>query len=115
MASQIILKKSSVESKVPLDSDLVFGELAINYQDGALYYKRADNSIQNLIPSSVVSSFNGRSGAVTLNSSDIKTVNSTSLLGSGDLQLFSGGLVKVEVVSSLPGSPDANTLYIVTG
>lgn len=45
----------------------------------------------------------------------IKTVNSTSLLGSGDLTLFSGGLIKVEVVAALPGSPNANTLYIVTG
>jgi len=46
---------------------------------------------------------------------NIKTVNSTSLLGSGDLQLFTGGLTKVEVVASLPGTPNANTLYIVTG
>jgi hypothetical protein len=27
--------------------------------------------------------------------------------------LFAGGLTKIEVVASLPGSPDANTLYIV--
>lgn len=44
---------------------------------------------------------------------NIKTVNSSSLLGSGDLALFGGGLTKIEKVSSLPGSPDANTLYIV--
>lgn len=44
---------------------------------------------------------------------NIKSVNSTSLLGSGDLALFAGGLVKIEKVSALPGSPDANTLYIV--
>jgi hypothetical protein len=45
----------------------------------------------------------------------IKTVNSTSLLGSGDVTLFSGGLIQVAVVASLPGSPNANTLYVVTG
>jgi len=45
----------------------------------------------------------------------IKTVNSTSLTGSGDITLFSGGLIKIEKVTTLPGSPDANTLYIVTG
>lgn len=44
---------------------------------------------------------------------NIKSINSTSLLGSGDLALFGGGLTKIEKVSSLPGSPDANTLYIV--
>lgn len=46
---------------------------------------------------------------------NIKTINSTSLLGSTDITLFSGGLIKIEKVTSLPGSPDANTLYIVTG
>lgn len=44
----------------------------------------------------------------------LKSVNSTSLLGSGDLTLFGGGLVKVEVVATLSGTSDANTLYIVT-
>lgn len=44
---------------------------------------------------------------------NIKTVNSSSLLGSGDLALFGGGLIKIEKVSALPGSPNANTLYIV--
>jgi hypothetical protein len=46
--------------------------------------------------------------------SSLKTVNSTSLLGAGDLPLFAGGLTKIEVVAALPGSPDATTLYIVT-
>jgi len=45
----------------------------------------------------------------------IKTVNNTSLLGSGDLTLFSGGLTQVVIVSTLPGTPNPNTLYIVTG
>jgi hypothetical protein len=47
--------------------------------------------------------------------SSIKTLNSISLLGSGNIALFSGGLTDVQVVSSLPGSPNASTLYIVTG
>jgi hypothetical protein len=56
-----------------------------------------------------------RSGLQTtlVSGTSIKTVNSTTLLGSGDLPLFSGGLVKVSVVASLPGSPDPNTLYII--
>lgn len=45
----------------------------------------------------------------------IKTVNSTTLLGSGDLALFAGGLIQVSVVATLPGTPNANTLYVVTG
>lgn len=45
MANQIILKKSSVVSKVPATGDLAYGELALNYADGKLYYKRSDNII----------------------------------------------------------------------
>lgn len=44
MANSIILKKSSVSGKVPLAGDLVFGELAINYADGKLYYKSSDGN-----------------------------------------------------------------------
>ena len=44
MASQVILKKSSVAARVPVAGDLAFGELALNYADGLLYYKKADNS-----------------------------------------------------------------------
>ena len=44
MPSKIILKKSSVASKVPVAGDLDFGELAINYTDGKLYYKKADGT-----------------------------------------------------------------------
>ena len=42
--SQVILKKSSVAAKVPLVTDLAFGEVALNYQDGKLYYKKADGT-----------------------------------------------------------------------
>ena len=45
MASKIKLKKSSVPSKVPVTGDLDYGELAINYADGKLYYKNASNVI----------------------------------------------------------------------
>lgn len=48
MANKIILKKSSVASKVPLTTDLVYGELALNYADGKLYYKTASNTIAEL-------------------------------------------------------------------
>lgn len=46
--SKVILKKSSVSGKVPLLSDLEYGELALNYADGIAYYKRSDNTIQSI-------------------------------------------------------------------
>lgn len=46
---------------------------------------------------------------------NLKSINGTTLLGSGSITLFSGGLLTIAVVTALPGTPDANTLYIVTG
>lgn len=45
MANKVLLKKSSVAAKVPLTSDLEFGELAINYADEKLYFKNSSNQI----------------------------------------------------------------------
>jgi hypothetical protein len=56
MANQVLLKKSSVAAKVPLIGDLAYGELAINYADGKLYYKDSTNTIKYFLESSQVSS-----------------------------------------------------------
>jgi len=45
MATTVKLKKSSVASRVPTTTDLEYGELAINYNDGKLYYKTSSNTI----------------------------------------------------------------------
>lgn len=48
MAQTIKLKNSSVALKVPLITDLVYGEVALNYADGKIYYKKSDNTIQSI-------------------------------------------------------------------
>jgi len=45
MANTIIIKQSSVASKIPGPSDLVLGELAVNTTDGKMFMKKGDNSI----------------------------------------------------------------------
>lgn len=50
MANNILLKKSSVTAKIPTISDLDYGELALNYADGALYYKTSANAVARLNP-----------------------------------------------------------------
>jgi hypothetical protein len=45
MANKVLVKKSSVSAKVPLTTDLDYGELALNYTDGKLFYKTAGNAI----------------------------------------------------------------------
>lgn len=47
MANKIVLKKSSVAAKVPLTTDLDYGELALNYSDEKLYFKNASNVIKS--------------------------------------------------------------------
>lgn len=47
MASKIKLKKSVIYDKVPAITDLEYGELAINYRDGKLYYKKSDGVDSN--------------------------------------------------------------------
>ena len=54
--TSIKLKKSSVAGKIPTDSDLAHGELAINFQDGKLFYKDASNNVKAFIDSAAVSS-----------------------------------------------------------
>lgn len=46
MANKVLLKKSSVASKVPQTTDLDYGEVALNYADGKLYFKNSSNQIK---------------------------------------------------------------------
>jgi hypothetical protein len=48
MANTVRIKKSAVAGKIPLAADLEYGELAINYADGKLYYKNATNIVGQL-------------------------------------------------------------------
>ena len=47
MANKVLLKKSSVAAKVPLTTDLDYGELAINYADEKLYFKNSSNQVKS--------------------------------------------------------------------
>lgn len=51
--AKLILKKSSVIEngipKAPVANDLDYGELAINYAAGVLYYKKSDNTVSDLV------------------------------------------------------------------
>jgi hypothetical protein len=45
MSNKVILKRSSVGNKVPTTLDLAYGELALNYADGRIYYKTSANTV----------------------------------------------------------------------
>jgi hypothetical protein len=68
-------KRSAVPAKVPALNDLALGELAINTYDGKVYTKK-DNGTASIVEVGGgvgVTSFNTRSGAVTLSGSDVTT------------------------------------------
>jgi hypothetical protein len=69
MANKVLLKKSSTTAKVPLVTDLDYGEVAINYADGKLYYKTSSNTID---------SFPSKDATATLSN---KTLSSPTLTG----------------------------------
>lgn len=48
MATLLKLKRSAVANKIPLPEDLDFGEIAINYQDGIIYYKKPNGTVAAL-------------------------------------------------------------------
>lgn len=43
--TRLKLKKSSVVGRIPSAGDLEYGEIAINYADGKLYYKNSSNAV----------------------------------------------------------------------
>ena len=92
--TSIKLKKSSVAGKVPVDSDLAHGELAINFQDGKLFYKDASNNIKAFIDSAAVGSL--ITAGQGLDSAGVKSVHfadneSLTFGNDSDLQIFHSG------------------------
>ena len=57
MSAAIKLKKSSVADKRPLVGDLAYGELAINYEDGRLFYKNSSNEIKYFVDSDAMKAY----------------------------------------------------------
>jgi hypothetical protein len=64
MSNKIILKKSSVTDKAPVAGDLSFGELALNYADGKLYYKTPTNEIDYFLSGDLIVGPTGPQGPV---------------------------------------------------
>ena len=48
MAQTIKIKNSNQALKVPVPGDLAWGEIALNYADGKIYYKKSDGTVQSI-------------------------------------------------------------------
>ena len=62
MATKVRLKKSAVAGRIPEVASLDYGELAINYQDGNLYYKNTDDDVKSLQESPIEFAAKNESG-----------------------------------------------------
>jgi hypothetical protein len=73
----IKIRRSSVASKIPLTTDLVLGELALNTTDGVLYFKKSPSGVDSIVAVATLD------GTQTLTN---KTLTSPSITGniSGD-------------------------------
>ena len=91
MANKVLLKKSSTAAKVPLTSDLDYGELALNYTDGKLYYKTASNTIKSFTEDSSVVTL---TGTQTLTN---KSLTSPTLTGTPVAPTATAGDVSTQV------------------
>lgn len=49
MSNTVKLKRSSVQGKTPLTTDLQLGELAINTYDGNLFYKKSISGTDSIV------------------------------------------------------------------
>lgn len=106
MANKVLLKKSSVGSRIPTTSDLDYGELAINYADGKLYYKTSSNTIKSFTEDSSVVTLTGTQ-TLTNKSLTSPTITSPTL---------SGGTINNTVIGgSTPAAITGTTITASTG
>ena len=92
MTATIKLKKSSVSSNAPGTSDLDYGELAINYADGNLYYKNSSNVIKSFADSdNVQTQINAAiTAAGSYNDASVDAHLNQSTAGSGEVLSWNG-------------------------
>lgn len=103
MANTLIPKRSSVAGKVPLAADLQVGELAVNLADRKIFTKDASNNVVQLNNAAGVASFNTRTGAVTLTSSDVTgALGFTPLDANQASNLVPAGAVAYFAMSTAP-------------
>ena len=84
MSNTILLKRSGTANAVPASGNLSLGELAINYQDGNLFYKDSLGTVQTIASKQFVSVYGNITGSnvnatgLSLSGNVLSALNSTS-------------------------------------
>ena len=82
---KVLLKRSSVAGRIPDSSDLSYGELAINFADGKLYYKDDANNVKAFVDSARVQAI--ANAVETTAQSQLDSSEVTALIDSAYVQV----------------------------
>lgn len=104
MSTNIKLKRSAVQGKVPATTDLDFGELAINTYDGKLFLKKDDGT------ESIVDVTSGGSSTVDIQSFTYNSTNGVLSIVESDTTQFTANL-DLDAFSTTDLSEGTNLYY----
>jgi len=118
MANTIKLKRSSTANAVPTSGNLEYGELALNYTDGNLFFKTAGNAV-TLIASTQTANYSGNVTGGNLTTAG--QVSATGNVSGGNLNV-TGNIVDTGELSIITGASGnvnlapngTNTLVVTT-
>jgi hypothetical protein len=109
----IKIRRSSVASKIPLTTDLVLGELALNTTDGVLYFKKSPSGVDSIVAVATLD------GTQTLTNKTLSSATLTGTLTAGGGVGTNGQLLQstgtgVQWVSNSAASLDGLTDVTIT-
>jgi hypothetical protein len=91
MAQTVKLKRSSTPGKAPTTSNLALGELAINTNDGKIYFEKNDgsDSIQSILTTNTSTSI---TGSLQMSSSGDYTIGVTGSINTDEGRVYEKGV-----------------------
>jgi hypothetical protein len=120
MTNKITLKRSSQAAKVPLPGDLDYGELALNFTDGNLFFKSNANVITTLASTQFVSVTGNVTGGNIITAGQITATGNVAgnyFVGNGSqlTGINSFSTIAVSGQSSVIAESIADTLTLTAG
>jgi hypothetical protein len=79
MTNKITIKRSSVTGKIPAEADLDYGELAINFTDGNLFFKTNSNTVSTIASTKFVNVTGNVTGGNIVSLGSLSTVGPATI------------------------------------
>lgn len=111
MTNTVLIKRSSVANSVPLAGNLQSGELAINYNDGNLFYKNTSNVVTVIASTQFVSVSGNITGGNVITTGAVST---SGIVSTGTVNLASSGNISLGNVGNVHISGGTNGYVLST-